>query len=169
MLYSRSLLVIYFVYSTVSMLIRSPGNRPNPEIEPRSPALQADSLPAEPQGKPKYTEVGSLSIRKWVAYPFSSRSSRPKNWTDIFLHCKESEVAQSCLTLRPHGLLPTRLLHPWDFPGKSTGEGSHFLLQGIFMIQGLDPGLPCCRQTLYRLSHTAGGFFNNWAIREALC
>ena len=36
----------------------------------------------------------------------------------------ESEVAQSCPTLRdPHGLQPTSLLHPWDFPGKSTGVG----------------------------------------------
>ena len=35
----------------------------------------------------------------------------------------ESEVAQSCLTLRPHGLQPTRLLHPWDFPDKNTGVG----------------------------------------------
>ena len=34
----------------------------------------------------------------------------------------ESEVAQSCLTLRdPNGLQPIRLLCPWDFPGKSTG------------------------------------------------
>ena len=40
----------------------SPGNLPNPGIEPRSPALQADSLPAEPQGKPKSTGVGSLSF-----------------------------------------------------------------------------------------------------------
>ena len=39
----------------------SPGDLPNPEIEPRSPTLQADSLPAEPQGKPKNTGVGSLS------------------------------------------------------------------------------------------------------------
>ena len=31
--------------------------------------------------------------------------------------------------LRPHGLQPTRLLHPWDFPGKSTGVGCHCLLQ----------------------------------------
>ena len=30
---------------------------------------------------------------------------------------------------RPHGLQPTRLLHPWDFPGKSTGVGCHCLLQ----------------------------------------
>ena len=32
-------------------------------------------------------------------------------------------------SLQPHGLQPTRLLHPWDFPGKSTGVGCHFLLQ----------------------------------------
>ena len=31
-------------------------------------------------------------------------------------------------SLRPHGLQPTRLLCPWDFPGKSTGVGCHHLL-----------------------------------------
>ena len=40
----------------------SPGDLPHPGIEPRSPALQADSLPAEPPGKPKNTGVGSLSL-----------------------------------------------------------------------------------------------------------
>ena len=35
-----------------------------------------------------------------------------------------SDVSDS---LRPHGLQPTRLLHPWDFPGKSTGVGCHRL------------------------------------------
>ena len=35
-------------------------------------------------------------------------------------------------SLRSHGLWPTRLLCPWNFPGKNTGVGSHFLLQGIF-------------------------------------
>ena len=39
-------------------------------------------------------------------------------------------------SLRPHGLSTTRLLHPWDFPGKSTGVGCHFLLQRIFPTQG---------------------------------
>ena len=56
-------------------------------------------------------------------------------------------------SVRPHGLQPTRLLRPWDFPGKSTGVGCHFLLQGIFLTQGLNPGLLYCRQMLYRLSH----------------
>ena len=40
----------------------SPGDLPNPGIKPRSPALQADSLPAEPQGNPKYTQLNWLKI-----------------------------------------------------------------------------------------------------------
>ena len=51
-----------------------------------------------------------------------------------------------------HGL-PTMLLRPWDFPGKGTGMGCHFLLQRIFPTQGLNLGLLHCRQTLYHLSH----------------
>ena len=39
-------------------------------------------------------------------------------------------------TSRPHGLQPTKLLCPWDFPGKSTGMGCYALLQGIFLTQG---------------------------------
>ena len=40
----------------------SPGDLHTPGIKPRSPALQVDSLPAEPQGKPKNTGVHSLSL-----------------------------------------------------------------------------------------------------------
>ena len=39
---------------------------PNPGIKPRSPTLQADSLPAEPQGKPKNTGMGSLSLLQQI-------------------------------------------------------------------------------------------------------
>ena len=56
-------------------------------------------------------------------------------------------------SVRPHRWQPTRLRHPWDSPGKNTGVGCHFLLQEIFPTQGLNPGLPHCRQMLYRLSH----------------
>ena len=45
-------------------------------------------------------------------------------------------------SLRPHGLYPTRLLCPWDFPGKSTGVGCHSLLQEIFPSPGIEPGSP---------------------------
>ena len=60
-------------------------------------------------------------------------------------------ASQLCLTLCDP--MDTRLLHPWDFLGKSTRVGCHFLLQGIFLTQGSNPGLPHCRQTLYHLSH----------------
>ena len=45
-------------------------------------------------------------------------------------------VAQSCPTLQPHGLQPTRLPSPWDFTGKNNGVGFCFLLQGNFLTQG---------------------------------
>ena len=43
--------------------------------------------------------------------------------------CQVTSVVSD--SVRPHGLQPTRLLHPWDSPGKNTGVGCHFLLQGI--------------------------------------
>ena len=49
-------------------MFSSPGDLPNPGIEPRSLTLQADSLPAEPQGKPKNTAVGSLSLFQGIFF-----------------------------------------------------------------------------------------------------
>ena len=57
---------------------------------------------------------------------------------------------------------PPKRLCPWNSPGKSTGKnnnnnntgvGCRFLLQGIFLTQGLNPDLLHCRQILYHLSH----------------
>ena len=45
------------------------------------------------------------------------------------------------------------LLCPWNSLGKNTGVGGHFLLQGIFLIQGSNLGLPHCRQIVYCLSY----------------
>ena len=45
-------------------------------------------------------------------------------------------------SLGTHGLQPTRLLCPWNSPGKNTGVGSHFLLPRIFVTQGSNLGLP---------------------------
>ena len=41
-------------------------------------------------------------------------------------------------SLQPHELWPTRFLYPWDFPGKNTGAGCYFLLQGIFPNRGVN-------------------------------
>ena len=59
----------------------SPEDLPNPGIEPRSPILQADSLPAESQGKPKNTGVGSLPLLQWI---FLTQES---NWG--LLYCRQ--------------------------------------------------------------------------------
>ena len=46
-------------------------------------------------------------------------------------------------SLRPHGLYLTSLLCPWDSPGKNTGMGCYFLLQGTFLTQGWNLHLLC--------------------------
>ena len=45
------------------------------------------------------------------------------------------------------------LYTPWNSPGQNTRVGSHSLFQGIFSTQGMNPGLPHYRQTLYQLSY----------------
>ena len=65
----------------VGSLSLTPENLPNTGIEPRSPALQADSLPPEPQGKPKNTGVGSLSLLQWMFL------TQELNWG--LLHCRQ--------------------------------------------------------------------------------
>ena len=58
-------------------------------------------------------------------------------------------VTQLCTVLQYHGLQPTRLLCPWDSPGKNTGVGCHSHLQRIFLTQRWNVGLLYCRQSLY--------------------
>ena len=63
-------------------------------------------------------------------------------------------VTQSCPALcNPmHWSLPGYSVHG-DSSGQNIGVGCHYILQGIFPTQGLNPGLPHCRQILYCLSH----------------
>ena len=72
-----------------------------------------------------------------------------------FLKREKVLVTQWCLTLcNPMDCSPPpRLLCPWDSPGKNTGVACHSFLQGIFPIQGSNPGLLHCRWILYCLSH----------------
>ena len=88
------------------------------------------------------------------------------------------------------------LYSPWNSVGQNTRVGSLSLLQGIFSTQGSNPGFQDCRCILYQLSHKgsrrilewvaypfsrcscqvgnwtgvfciSGGFFTNWAVKEA--
>ena len=60
-------------------------------------------------------------------------------------------------SLQPHGLYS-----PWNSPGQNTGVGSLSLLQGIFSIQGSNPGLQHCKQTLYQPSHKRSPRILEW-------
>ena len=68
-------------------------------------------------------------------------SNRKERQTTAQLHSLTRQ--QSCPTL----------CGPWNSPGQNTRVGCLSLLQGIFPIQGSNPGLPHCRQVLYQLSH----------------
>ena len=118
----------------------SPGDLPGPGIKPKSLALPADFLSSEPSGKHFFSILGcsTFNVVERFKPPLSS------------VQFSHSVVSDS---LRPHGLSPTRLLCPWDFPGNSTGVDCHFRLQRIFPTQGSNLGLPHCKQILYRLSH----------------
>ena len=111
-----------------------------------------------------------------------------RKWSEVKWGDSRSVMSSS---LQTH-----RLYRPWNSPGQNTGVGSLSLLQVIFPTQGSNQGLPLCRQILYQLSHRgsprilewvtypfssrsswprnwtrvsyiAGGFFTNWAMREA--
>ena len=74
------------------------------------------------------------------------------SWITIYEPESQEKIlaAQSCLILCDP---MSRLFSLWNSPGKSTGVGSHLLLQGIFPPQESNLCLLHCRQTLYHLSH----------------
>ena len=79
----------------------SPGDLPHPGIEPRSPALQADALPSEPPGKPRWARAGcnkiSGSLSKENACPHSSRG-----WKSEI----KKPLSLVCIRLSPPRVLP---------------------------------------------------------------
>ena len=103
-------------------LFPSPGDLPNPRIEPRSPTLQAESLPAEP--------LSQHCFRSCCMHA-----------------CYVTSVISD--SVRPYGQQPTRLLCARDSLGKNAGVGCHFLLQShdpsvisiSFSVFGLTPSV----------------------------
>ena len=65
--------------------------------------------------------LGFSRQEQWSGLPFPSPTFENGKWK-----WSRSVLSDSS---QPHGLKPTRLLRPWDFPGKSTGVGCHFLHQ----------------------------------------
>ena len=87
----------------------------------------------------RYKQPGNS--RLWQAAGFKSKKTK---WKKVRVKC--------CLVVSD-SLWPHALHSPWNSPGQNSGVGSLSLLQGVFPTQGLNPGLPNCRQILYQLSH----------------
>ena len=111
-------------------------------MSPASPALQGDSWPLSHLGSPTWRltwEITCCQDHSYHCWQYSIYSM-PLGWGLCFLL-----VAVLCSvmsdSLWPHGWQPTRLLCSWYFPGKNTGVGCHFLLQGIFPTQESNPCL----------------------------
>jgi len=83
----------------------SPGQLPDPGIEPRSSALQVDSLPSKPPGNPFLEDI---ILQKLLTI------------------CEKNTLFFPWL--QQNHFLAHMYLCPWDFPGKNTGVGLHFLL-----------------------------------------
>ena len=98
------------------------GDLPNPETEPGSPTLQADSLQSEPPGKPLYNRV---SLKLAVA------AKKPSfNIYDVCVHAKSLRWCPSLCN--PMTCSPPGFSVHGDSPGKKTGVSCCPLLQGIF-------------------------------------
>ena len=91
-------------------------------------------------------ETKSAEQVTWIVFTLACQLAKDKvKW-------REMKDTQSCLTL----------CNPMDYTVQNIGVGSHSLLQRIFPTQGLNPGLPHCRQILYQLSHEGSPWILEW-------
>ena len=129
-------------------------------------SLKFEGQREEPGVPWKYSQLFSICIKikcqihNFTCLPFHLRFSHsgdvhetqnrdpdfrsPSEEDDEYMGYNTSlSVSRSIVSdsLWPHGLYATRLLCPWDSPGKNTGVGCHAFLQGIFQTQGLNLGL----------------------------
>ena len=106
-------------------------------------------IAAAPSKVPTFWDYVTYVIQTLQGAQLSYRGRRNRRWCKILTfplqdhqcecECRVASVMSD--TLRPHGLYPARLLCPWDSPGKDTGVGRHFLLQGNLPDPGMDPHL----------------------------
>ena len=135
---------------TITLLTELPLGR----LPQRFPCPLRSLRNSFPQGR---VLTGSLTLQHLSVQTQSPSFPAQVIWTLL--------LSLSRISLRPQGLYPARLLCPWGFPGKNTGVGCHFLLQGNLPDSGIKPASP----------ELAGKFFtaeptyliaNTWATLE---
>ena len=119
--------------------------------------------------EPKWIPYLWGNLVQWHGWAFRTRDSKAlsgkahRSWTTSLPLYYTYELSHSVM-LELFVILwmvnPQAPLCPWNFPGKNTGVGCHFLLQGIFLIQGLNP---CLLHLLYDRQ-----ILYHWTAWEAL-
>ena len=139
---------------------RSPGRQFLPLKLPLWTKIHNTSPDRTPPAAPP--QMPSDCLKVWWR-PELWRATETVTWKTECLLGKITSMKQDCLVpklcptlLQPHGLQSTRVLCPWDFPGKNSGVGHHFLLQGIFPTQGSNPCLLHWQVDSLPLSHQGG-------------
>ena len=105
--------------------------------------------------------VRLFATPRTVAYqaPQSMEFSRQEHWSGLPFPSVSESQSHSIMSssLRPHALYS-----PGNSPALNTWVGSLSLLHGTFPTQGSNPGLLCCRQILYQLSHKGSPRIMEW-------
>ena len=113
-----------------------------------------DPIDGSPLGSPS---LGFSRQEHWsgLAFPSPMHESEKWKWSRSVM----SDSSQC------HGLQPTRLLHPWDFPGKSTGVGCHCLqcLECVLIIIVINC-LSCCLEHNWEPIYNCGYFLNQFML-----
>ena len=94
----------------------------------------------------------------WIFWKFCEIRGNSSKWL-LPQPQKYCSLFRRADSLRPHGLQPARLLWPRDSPGKNTGVGCHFLLQGNIPDPGIESTSPVSPAM-------AGGSLSHWAIQR---
>ena len=147
-------------------------------------------LPGESQGKRSLVSCSQWGCKRVTHNLRTKQQQWIWIYTWLFVLVLTNTFLYVSMKVKVHGLYS-----PWNSLGQNTEVGSLSHLQGIFPTQRLNPGLPLCRQILYKLSHKespsilkwlaypfssgssqprnrtgvsciAGRFFTNWAMRE---
>ena len=111
---------------------------------------------------PLHSACSSLPLLPWNLWP-----------PPIFILQRKAQSLSHIQLLAIPWIIPASLLSPWDFPGKKTGVGCHFLLQRIFLTQGSNSWLLYRQANSLPLSHLQSQFLfhcsHNFAFSRMSC
>ena len=106
----------------------SPGDLPDPGIEPKSPALQADALPSEPPGKPQVGLLHWLGIK-----PGSTawKAAMPSTIPPMLKVKEESEKVGLMLNIQKTEIMASGLITSWELDGETVETVPDFIFWGL--------------------------------------